>query len=115
MKEFLLLFRNVSGENQYITTPQDMLEDMPKWQAWIGGLAQQGKLVDTKPINYEGTVLTNSGVKHDPYKSENILVAGYLICKAETAEELIDYAQSCPILKYPNGSVEIRSISPFEI
>jgi hypothetical protein len=115
MKEFLLLFRNVSGENQYIATPQDMLEDMPKWQAWIGGLAQQGKLVDTKPINYEGSVVSNHGLNQEPYKSENILIVGYLICKAENDEEVSQYAKSCPILKYPNGSVEIRSIAPFEI
>jgi hypothetical protein len=115
MQEFLLLFRNVSGDNQYISTPQDMLEDMPRWQAWIGGLAQQGKLVDTKPVNYQGLVLDNSGVQQGPYRSENILVAGYLICRAETAEDLLEYARTCPILKYPQGSVEIRSIAPFEI
>lgn len=115
MKNFLLLFRNVSGEGQYISTPQDMLEDMPKWQAWIGGLAQQGKLVDTQPINYEGAVVSNDGVNQEPHKSENILVAGYLLCKAESEEELIAYAKSCPILKYPAGSVEIRGTAPFEM
>ncbi|MBL7817916.1 MAG: hypothetical protein JNL70_23100 [Saprospiraceae bacterium] len=115
MKEFLLLFRNVSGDNQYITTPKDMLDDMPNWQAWIGGLAQQGKLVDTKPINYGGTVVSNQGFNHQPYKSDNIVVVGYLLCKAEDAEEAMNYAKSCPILKYPNGSVEVRGIAPFEL
>jgi hypothetical protein len=115
MKEFLLLFRNVSGDDQYISTPADMLEDMPKWQAWIGGLAQQGKLVDTKPINYEGTVVSNEGTQQHPYKADNILVAGYLLCKAENEEEITEYAKSCPILRYPQGSVEIRSIADFEM
>ena len=115
MKEFMLLFRNVSGNGQYISTPQDMQEDMPKWQAWIGGLAAQGKLIDTKPIEYAGTVVTNTGVSHEPYQSENFLVAGYLMCKAESPEEIAEYAKSCPILRYPQGSVEIRPIMAFEM
>ncbi len=111
----MLLFRNVSGNGQYISTPQDMQEDMPKWQAWIGGLAAQGKLVDTKPIEYAGAVVTNTGTSHEPYKSENFLVAGYLMCKAESIEEITEYAKSCPILRYPEGSVEIRPIMAFEM
>jgi hypothetical protein len=115
MQEFLLLFRNLSGEGRYISTPQDMLEDMPKWQSWIGNLAQQGRLVDTKPINYEGVVVSNQGISEVPHQLDNILVVGYLLCKAARIEDLASYAKSCPILKYPKGSVEIRSISPFEI
>jgi len=115
MQEFLLLFRNVSGNGQYISTPQDMQQDMPKWQAWIGNLAAQGKLVDTRPVDYAGAVISRSDKNDEPYKSENILVAGYLICKAENLEEVMAYAQSCPILRYEQGSVEIRSISAFEM
>lgn len=115
MQEFMLLFRNISGDGQYISTPQDMQEDMPKWQAWIGGLAGQGKLVDTKPIDYAGAVVSNNGISHAPYTSENFLVAGYLLCKAASIEEVTAYAGTCPILKYPHGSVEIRPIMPFEM
>lgn len=53
MKECLLLFQNMSAENGYLTTSQDMAEDMPKWQSWIGNIAMQGKLVSTAPICYE--------------------------------------------------------------
>ncbi|WP_080058386.1 YciI family protein [Spirosoma aerolatum] len=115
MKEFMLLFRNVSGDGQYVSTPQDMQEDLPNWQAWIGGLASRGQLIDTRPIEYAGRVVSNTGVRESPYKTENFLVAGYLICQATTLEEITDYAGACPILKYPQGSVEIRSIMPFEI
>ncbi len=43
MTEYLLLFRNASAENGYLATSQDMAEDKPKWQAWIGQIAMQGK------------------------------------------------------------------------
>jgi hypothetical protein len=114
MKEFLLLFRNISGNGNYITTPEDMAADMPVWQAWIGHIAMQGKLVSTHPIEYKGIVVTNEGIEEAPHTdAHRILIAGYLICKAESEAEVIGWGHNCPILKYPQGSVEIRPIIPF--
>jgi hypothetical protein len=114
MKEYLLLFRNISGTNDYITTPQDMAEDMPAWQAWIGNIAMQGKLVQTQPIEYSGTIVSNQGIMEGPDKgTSNILVAGFLICKAENNDEVVEWSKTCPILKYKQGSVEIRPVIPF--
>lgn len=114
MKEYLLLFRNISGDNAYISTEKDMAEDMPAWQAWIGNIAMQGKLVSTQPIEYAGTIVNNSGTYTGPDKGgNNILVAGYLICKADSLAEVTQWSRSCPILKYPQGSVEIRPVLPF--
>jgi hypothetical protein len=114
MKEFLLLFRNISGNGNYITTPQDMAEDMPAWQAWIGNIAMQGKLVSTHPIEYKGTIVHKTGVDNGPHiDPDQLLIAGYLICKAEQEDEVIGWSRNCPILKYPHGSVEIRPVIPF--
>ena len=114
MKDYLLLFRNVSGDGGYVSTLQDMAEDMPAWQAWIGNIAMQGKLVATQPIDYEGTLVTNQGTHPGPDKGgNNILVAGYLLCKADSHQEVLEWSSTCPILKYPQGSVEVRAITPF--
>lgn len=116
MTEYLLLFRNASAENGYLSTSQDMAEDMPKWQSWIGNIAMQGKLVGTAPIQYEGSIVGKNGILNNgkPYKEENsVLVAGYLICKADSLEEVQSWSKTCPILKYPNSTVEIRPLIPF--
>lgn len=114
MKEYLLLFRNASSANSYLATAQDMSEDMPKWQAWIGNIAMQGKLVHTAPIEYAASVVNNDIATDGPYKEANsVLVAGFLICKADSLEEVQQWSKTCPILKYPNSSVEIRPIIPF--
>lgn len=115
MTEYLLLFRNASAENGYLSTSQDMAEDMPKWQSWIGTIAMQGKLVGTAPIRYDASIVSNSGVSHgQPHKEANsVLVAGFLICKSDSLEEVQEWSKSCPILKYPNSSVEIRPLTPF--
>lgn len=114
MKEYLLLFRNASAENGYLATNQDMAEDMPKWQSWIGNIAMQGKLIYTAPIEYKASLVSNEGIEVGPYKeSNNVLVSGFLICKADTLEEAQEWSKSCPILRYPNSSVEIRPLIPF--
>ena len=114
MKEYLLLFRNASSENGYLSTSQDMAEDMPRWQSWIGNIAMQGKLVHTAPMEYMGTVLNKEGKMENPYKERNsVLVSGFLICKADHLEEVQEWSKTCPILKYPDSSVEIRPLIPF--
>ncbi|MBK9254539.1 MAG: hypothetical protein IPM42_03520 [Saprospiraceae bacterium] len=115
MTEYLLLFRNASAENGYLATSQDMAEDMPKWQSWIGNIASQGKLVSTAPVRYEASIIeSNSITIGQPYKESNsVLVSGFLICKAESSEEVEGWGRNCPILKYPHSSVEIRPLIPF--
>ncbi|MFC4212720.1 YciI family protein [Pedobacter lithocola] len=114
MTEYLLLFRNASGENGYLATGQDMAEDMPKWQSWIGSIAMQGKLIHTAPIQYEASIVNNNKVLDGPLKEANsVLVSGFLICKADNLEEVQEWSKTCPILKYPNSSVEIRPLIPF--
>lgn len=114
MTEYLLLFRNASAENGYLTSSQDMAEDMPKWQSWIGNIAMQGKLVHTAPVRYDASIVNQSSVVVGPYKEANsVLVAGFLICKSDSLEEVQEWSKTCPILKYPNSSVEIRPLIPF--
>lgn len=114
MTEYLLLFRNASADNGYLATSQDMAEDMPKWQSWIGNIAMQGKLIHTAPMRYEASITTNNGLELGPYKEANsVLVSGFLICKTDHLEEVQEWSKTCPILKYPNSSVEIRPLIPF--
>jgi hypothetical protein len=114
MTEYLLLFRNASSDNGYLTTSQDMAEDMPKWQSWIGDIAMQGKLVHTAPIRYEASIIKNDGVSTGPHKEiDSVLVSGFLICKSDSLVEVQEWSKTCPILKYPSSSVEIRPLIPF--
>lgn len=115
MTEYPLLFRNASADNGYLATTQEMADDMPRWQGWIGNIAMQGKLVHTAPIRYDATIVDNNGVTiGQPHKEGNsVLVSGFLICKADSVEEVAEWSRNCPILKYPNSSVEIRPLIPF--
>ncbi|MDX2301217.1 MAG: hypothetical protein NW226_00400 [Microscillaceae bacterium] len=98
-----------------MTSTQDMAEDMPKWQSWIGHIAMQGKLVSTAPIRYEASIVDNNGITQgQPHKEANsVMVSGFLLCKSDSLEEVQEWSKTCPILKYPNSSVEIRPLIPF--
>ncbi|MEH6678891.1 MAG: hypothetical protein V7724_00010 [Sediminicola sp.] len=114
MTEYLLLFRNPSDYNGYLSTAQDMAEDMPKWQSWIGNIAMQGKLVHSAPVRYEASVVNKNGVWVGPHKEiDSILVSGFLICRSDGMKEVQEWSKTCPILKYQNSSVEIRPLIPF--
>lgn len=114
MTEYLLLFRNASADKGYLATTQDMAEDMPKWQSWIGNIAMQGKLVHTAPIRYDASIVSSNGVFVGPHKEmDSVLVSGFLICKSDNLDEVQEWSKTCPILKYPNSSVEIRPLIPF--
>lgn len=115
MTEYLLIFRNASAENGYIATSQDMAEDMPKWQGWIGQIAMQGKLVTTAPMLYDAAIVNNDGITvgHPHKEANSVLVSGFLLCKSDSFEEVQEWSKTCPILKYPNSSVEIRPLVPF--
>lgn len=116
MTEYLLLFRNASAATGYIATNQDMAEDMPRWQSWIGNIAMQGKLIHTAPIEYAASIVSNHGINPGPHKEHNsVLVSGFLICKSDSLEEVQDWSKTCPILKYPESSVEIRPLIPFPV
>lgn len=114
MTEYLLLFRNASAQNGYLATSQDMAEDMPKWQTWIGNIAGQGKLIHTAPIQYNASIVGNNEILDGPFKEANsVLVSGFLLCKSDSLEEVQEWSKTCPILKYPESSVEIRPLIPF--
>ncbi len=114
MKEYLLLFRNASADNGYLATTKDMAEDMLRWQSWIGHIAMQGKLVHTAPMEYAASLVNESDIISGPHKeTNNVLVSGFLICKADGLGEVEEWSKSCPILKYPHSSVEIRCLLPF--
>jgi len=91
-----------------------MAEDMPVWQTWIANIAMQGKLISTAPIAYQSEIFHADAFQPGPHKEANsVLVSGYLICKSDNPDEVKDWSKTCPILKYPNSSVEIRPLLAF--
>lgn len=114
MKEFILLFRNQTATDSYLLKPEEMAKEMPQWREWISEIIESGKFVSTQPLDFEGTVIRPGSTTDGPYVAVKEILAGYLVCKAESMEEAVAIGKKCPILNYPTGSLEVRPITPFQ-
>jgi hypothetical protein len=109
MKEFMLIFRNDYNPN-FKPSPEQMQASIKQWQDWIGGIAAQGKFVNTNRLGFEGkTLKPNNVITDGPYAEVKEILGGYLILKADTLDEAVALAEGCPIL-FIGGHVEVRDI-----
>jgi hypothetical protein len=110
MKEFMMIFRNEKKPGDEMPSAEQMQAVMKHWQNWIGGIAAQGKYSGTNRLNPEGkTIKPGNLITDGPYAEVKEMVGGYLIVKADTLDEAVEMAKSCPNLIY-GGNVEIRSV-----
>ena len=109
--EFMLLFRFEPNEN-YQPTPEEINASQQQWGSYIGKMAMQEKFVSTCQLGFEGRQVTSDySIKNTMYSSDNQIIGGNMIVKANSFEEATAIAQECPIL-HIGGSVEIRNIVP---
>ena len=111
MSEFILLFRQPLGIEPAAMSPTELETITKRWQAWVGGLADQGKLVSSGTrLATEGKVLRADGLITDgPFVDVKERLGSFLVVRANTLEEATALAHGCPALDR-QGSVEIRGI-----
>jgi hypothetical protein len=110
MKEFILIFRheNASGK----VSPEQMQTWMKQQMDWIGGIAAQNKFIggtgllfdDAKVVGHNG-IVTNG-----PFGEIKETLGGYVMVKAESVEEAVEFAKGTPILQGEGNTVEVRQI-----
>lgn len=107
----MLLFHHDAALFANERSAEDMQAEIQQWMQWIGGIAQQGKLVGTEQLLPIGKTINGAdGVITDgPYAEVKEIIGGYLILNAESLDEAIQLAQGCPILAL-GGKVEVRQM-----
>ena len=110
MSNFLFLFRG-GDARRTDQTPEEMQEHMQKWGAWMGGLKEQGQLVDGLPLAKEGHVVHKGGdvITDGPFAEGSEVVGGYLIVTADNLSGAVEISKGCPIFEH-DGNVEVREI-----
>jgi hypothetical protein len=113
MKEYMFLFRGPRHEPmEVLKTPENWHAHMQKWVAWMGELAKQGKLVSAQPLERDSGRQVRKGKQptDGPFiEGKDMIVGGYLICKAESYEEAVSIARGCPSLEdFESSVVEVR-------
>jgi hypothetical protein len=108
MKEYMMIFRN---ENKNEKPTEEQMNAMTKdWRTWISGIAEKGKYSGTNRLLPEGkTIRKNKVITDGPYVEGKEMIGGYLIVKANSLDEAMEIARTCPGLN-TGGVVEVRGV-----
>jgi hypothetical protein len=111
MKEYLFLFRG-GDANDLQQTPELWQAHMHRWMQWMGDLQKKGQFIGAQPLGESGKRVSGIAktITDGPFAEGKEIVAGYMMCKAESYEDAVNIAKGCPILEFDNGNVEVREI-----
>lgn len=114
MDEFILIFRHEDG--QKVASPEQIQIWMKQTMDWIGGIAAQNKFVVGNGLPFEEarvvkTKNSEKVVTNGPFGDIKETIGGYIIVKANSVEEAVEFAKGCPVLQGEGNSVEVRRIA----
>lgn len=111
MQEFMLIFRHEDG--QKVASPEQMQIWMKQTMDWIGGIAAQNKFVMGNGLPFEDArvVQHDKVVTNGPFGEIKETLGGYIIVKADSVEEAVEFAKGSPILQGEGNTIEVRKIA----
>lgn len=111
MDEFILIFRHEDGKK--VASPEQMQMWMKQTMDWIGGIAAQNKFSGGNGLPFEDSrvVKPNNVVTNGPFGEIKETIGGYVIVKADSVDEAVEFAKGCPVLQGEGNSVEVRKIA----
>src|SRR3954462_7889794 len=110
MDEFLLIFRHEDGRK--IASPEQMQIWMKQTMDWIGGIAAQNKFKSGTglPFDESRVVHHNKVVTNGPFGDIKETIGGFVIVKADSIEEAVEFAKGAPVLQGEGNTVEVRKV-----
>lgn len=110
MDEFILIFRHEDGNK--VASPEQIQVWMQQTMDWIAGIKAQDKFVsgtglpfnDAKVVGHKG-VVTNG-----PFGDIKETIGGFIIVKAGSVDEAVEFAKGSPVLQGDGNTVEVRKI-----
>jgi hypothetical protein len=111
MDEFMLIFRHMDGNK--LASPEQLQMWMKQTMDWIGGIAAQNKFIGGNGLPFEDSrvVRYDKVVTNGPFGEIKETIGGYVIVKATSVDEAVEFAKGCPILQGEGNSVEVRKIA----
>jgi hypothetical protein len=111
MNEYALIMRHEDGTK--VASPEQMQVWMKQTMDWIGGIAAQNKFVSGTglPFDEAKVVSYDKVVTNGPFGDIKETIGGFIIVKAESADEAAEFAKGCPVLQGPGNTVEVRQIA----
>jgi hypothetical protein len=110
MNEFILIFRHMDGSK--VASPEQIQVWMKQTMDWIGGIAAQNKFVSGTGLSFDEphVVWHNNVVTNGAFGDIKETIGGFIIVKADSVEEALEFAKGSPVLQGEGNSVEVRKI-----
>ena len=111
MDEFILIFRHQDGRK--VASHEQISIWMKQTADWMGSISSQNKLIGGNGLLFDDGRIVRSGnvVINGPFGEINETIGGYIIVKADSVNEAVEFAKGCPILQGEGNSVEVRKIA----
>jgi hypothetical protein len=111
MEEFLLIMRHEDGKK--IASPEQMQIWMKQTMDWIGGISAQNKFSGGTGLLFDDArvVRPHNVVTNGPFGEIKETIGGYIIVKADSVDEAVEFAKGCPVLQGEGNSMEVRKIA----
>lgn len=110
MKEFILIFRHENATAK--VSPEQMQIWMKQQMDWVGGIAAQDKYASGTGLLFDDAKVVDHKkmVTNGPFGEIKETLGGYIIVRAESADEAAEFAKGAPILQGEGNTVEVRQI-----
>jgi len=107
----MLIFRHQDG--QKVASPEQIQVWMKQTMDWIGGIAAQNKYSGGNGLPFEDArvVRHDKVVTNGPFGDIKETIGGYIIVKADSVEEAVEFAKGSPVLQGEGNTVEVRRIA----
>jgi hypothetical protein len=112
MAKFLFVYRN-SSDLRNKMSPEEMQQQMQKWQKWITEGLEKGWMLDPgDALGLEGRVVGAKVVKDGPFVESKEIVGGFSIIQADNIDATVQLAKGCPHISV-GGTVEVRPLAGY--
>lgn len=111
MEEFILIFRHQDGGK--LVSPEQIQAWMKQTMDWIGGIAAQNKFVSGTGIPFDDARVVRHGgvVTNGPFGEIKETIGGFIVVRAESVDEAVEFAKGSPVLQGDGNSVEVRKVA----
>lgn len=116
MDEFILIMRHEDGGK--LASPEQLQMWMQQTMDWLGGIAAQNKLVHQgNGLSFEDARVVKSDkvVVNGPFGEIKETIGGYIIVRAESVDEAVEFAKGCPVLQGEGNTMEVRKIAKHKV
>lgn len=108
MEEYALIMRHDDGAK--IASPEQMQIWMKQTMDWIERIAAQNKFVSGTglPFDEARVVRSDKTVTNGPFGDIKETIGGFIVVKADSVDEAVEFAKGCPVLQAEGNTVEVR-------